>query len=114
MLRGAHQAIALDQLLELSREVFGYDLEDRGLRDVDGFLRLFAFETVRDGEDIVGLRFEDRLLLEIEDVFRTLAPHVEAGGYLVLHAGSGARWRYEFDGARMATVDLDPAPWYGR
>lgn len=114
VLRGERQAEALERLLVLSQDVFGYDLSDRNLADVDGFLRLFAFTTVRDGQDIVALRFEDRLLLEIEDVFATLAPYVEPGSYLVLHAGSGARWRYDFDGQRMTSTDVDHRPWYGR
>lgn len=114
VLRAEQQHAALGRLLELARDEFGYDLSDRGLTDVDGFLRLFAFETVREGDDIVSLRFEDRLLLELEDVFVALGPFVEAGSYVVLHAGSGARWRYVFDGERTANVDEPSAPWYGR
>ncbi len=113
MLRGARQRAALEALLTLAREVFGYDLVDRGLTDVDGFLRLFAIDTVREGEDIVSLRFEDRLLLELEDVFRTLGPYVDAGSYVAFHAGSTARWRYVFDGTSTTNVDQPPAPWYG-
>ena len=114
ILRGEQQAEALERLLELSKERFGYDLADRELADVDSFLRLFAFETVRDGDDIIALTFEDRLLLEIEDVFSTLAAFVEPGSFLQLHAGSGARWRYDFDGSQMTTTDLERRPWYGR
>jgi hypothetical protein len=69
---------------------------------------------VRDGDDIVSLAFEDRLLLELEEVFATLGPYVEAGSYVVFHAGSSARWRYVFDGERVTNVDEAPAPWYGR
>jgi hypothetical protein len=114
VLRASQQPAALERLLELARDEFGYDLSDRGLTDVDGFLRLFAFQTARDGDDIVGLRFEDRLLLEIEDVFAALGPYVEAGSYVRFHAGSGARWRYDFDGERVANVDEPTEPWYGR
>jgi hypothetical protein len=114
VLRTDEQAAALETLLTLARDGFGYDLSDRGLTDVDGFLRLFAIDTVRNGGDIVGLRFEDRLLLELEDVFTALAPFVEAGSYVAFHAGSGARWRYEFDGEHVTNVDQPSAPWYGR
>jgi hypothetical protein len=69
---------------------------------------------VREGDDIVGLTFEDRLLLELEDVFAALAPYVEAGSYVRFHAGSSARWRYEFDGEHVTNVDEPSAPWYGR
>jgi hypothetical protein len=114
VLRAAQQPAALEALLALARDGFGYDLGDRGLRDVDGFLRLVAVETVREGDDIVSLRFEDRLLLELEEVFATLAPFVVAGSEVVFHAGSGARWRYVFDGRGMRNLDEPSAPWYGR
>jgi hypothetical protein len=114
VLRADQQAPALARLLELARDGFGYDLSDRGLTDVDGFLRLFAIDTVRHGDDIVSLSFEDRLLLELEEVFATLAPHVEAGSFVRFHAGSSARWRYDFDGERLTNVDEPSAPWYGR
>jgi hypothetical protein len=114
VLRADQQADALEALLTLARDGFGYDLSDRGLADVDGFLRLFAIDTVRDGDDIVGLHFDDRLLLELEEVFATLGPYVEQGSYVVFHAGSGARWRYAFDGERVTNLDEAPAPWYGR
>jgi hypothetical protein len=114
VLRADQQAPALARLLELARDDFGYDLSDRGLTDVDGFLRLFAIGTVRDGDDIVRLTFEDRLLLELEEVFAALAPYVEAGSYVRFHAGSGARWRYDFDGEHVTNVDEPAAPWYGR
>jgi hypothetical protein len=114
VLRDDRQEAALDALLKLAREAFGYDLADRGLTDVDGFLRLFAIDTVRDGDDIVSLRFEDRLLLELEEVFVTLGPFVEPGSYVLFHAGSGAGWRYVFDGTSTTNADESPAPWYGR
>jgi hypothetical protein len=113
VLRADQQAPALARLLALARDDFGYDLSDRGLTDVDGFLRLFAIDTVREGDDIVGLTFEDRLLLELEEVLAALAPYVEAGSYVRFHAGSSARWRYEFDGERVTNVDEPSAPWYG-
>jgi hypothetical protein len=108
------QAPALERLLELSRDEFGYDLEDRHLTDLDGFLRLFAIGTVRDDDTIVGLTFEDRLLLELDDVFRALGPYVQAGSSVLVHGGSGSMWRYDFDGHRCTTRDAGHAPWYGR
>lgn len=105
---------ALQRMLELSREDFGYDLTDRGLQTLDEFLRLFSIITVREGDRIVALEFEDRLMLETEDVFRELAPSVGAGSFVRMHSGTGQRWRYEFDGEEMTTVDEPDAPWYGR
>lgn len=105
---------ALQRMLELSREDFGYDLTDRGLQTLDEFLRLFSIITVREGDRIVALEFEDRLMLETEDVFRELAPYVGAGSFVRMHSGTGQRWRYEFDGEEMTTVDEPDAPWYGR
>lgn len=109
----ARQEEALRTLLALSRDSFGYDLGARGLTSVDGFLRLFGFQTVRRDGTIVALEFEDRLMLEAEEVFEALAPYVEAGSFVRLHAGTGARWRYEFDGEQMHRVDEPNAPWYG-
>lgn len=107
------QRPALERLLELSREEFGYDLSDRGLTSLDGFLKLFGYDTVRSHGDIVGLEFEDRFLLESENVFRALGPYVEAGSYVLMHSGTGQRWRYTFDGRTTARVDEPDAPWYG-
>lgn len=107
------QRPALERLLAVSRDEFGYDLADRGLEDVDGFLRLFGFRTEREDGSIVGLHFEDRFLLETEDVFHALAPFVEAGSDVLIHSGTGARWRYVFDGERMQRRDEPDAPWYG-
>jgi hypothetical protein len=114
VVRANRQRDALERMLELSRDDLGHDLADRGLADLDGFLRLFGFTTVRDGADIVGLEFEDRLLLETDDIFRALGPYVEPGSYVLMHAGTGARWRYLFDGQAMTTRDEPGAPWYGR
>lgn len=107
------QPAALQRGLDLSRDELGYDLADRDLQDLDGFLKLFGFDTVRDGEDIVALEFDDKYLIESEEVFRALAPYVEAGSYILLHSGTGARWRHTFDGQAMTRVDEPDAPWYG-
>lgn len=99
----------------LSREEFGYDLEDRGLADLDGFFRLFEIRVVRDDDGVIRhLDFAAQLLLEVEDVFRTLGPYVRAGSYVRMHSGTGSRWRYEFDGAVTQRHDEPDAPWYGR
>jgi len=47
-------------------------------------------------------------------VFRSLGAFVEAGSYVVFHAGSNARWRYVFDGESSTNVAEEPTPWYGR
>lgn len=114
MVRAEHQEAALERMLTLSREEFGYDLGDRNLADLDAFLRLFAFSTVREGEDIVSLTFEDRMMLEIDDVFAELGPFVESGSYILMHSGSGARWRYVFEDGETTTRDEPSKPWYGR
>lgn len=109
----ADQQPALQRMLELSREDFGYDLSDRNLQTLDAFLKLFAFDTVRDGNDIVGLEFEDRLMLEIDDVFRELGPWVQSGSQILMHSGTGARWRYMFEDGRTTTREEATKPWYG-
>lgn len=114
VLRAEHHRAALDRLLRLARETFHYDLSDLELGDVDGFLRLLGFTAERDGGDIVGLEFEDKLLPEIEGVFDALAPYLEAGSYVRMHGGTNARWRYDFDGERCHRADEPPAYWDGR
>lgn len=111
----AAERSALAALLTLSREEFGYDLEERGLTDLDGFMRLFEIRVVRDDSGVIRhLEFAARLLLEVDDVFRALGPYVRAGSYLRMHSGTGARWRYEFDGTTTQRHDEPDAPWYGR
>lgn len=111
----AAERSALRSLLVLSREEFGYDLEDRGLADLDGFFRLFEIRVVRDDDGVIRhLDFAAQLLLEVEDVFRALGPYVRAGSYVRMHSGTGSRWRYEFDGAVTQRHDEPDAPWYGR
>ncbi|WP_205745814.1 hypothetical protein [Egibacter rhizosphaerae] len=114
VLREEHHRPALERLLRLARETFHYDLSDLQLRDVDGFLRLLGFATERDGGDIVGLAFEDKLVPEIEDVFDALAPYLEAGSYVRMHGGTNARWRYDFDGNVCHRRDEPPDYWKGR
>lgn len=113
VVRADNQAPALARMLKLSRDEFGYDLAERNLTSLDQFLRLFAFTTIRDGDDIVGLEFEDRLMLEIDDVFRELGPYVESGSHILMHGGTGSRWRYTFEGGRTTTRAEPPKPWYG-
>lgn len=109
------EAAALERLLEVSRDDFGYDLADRELTDLEGFLRLFEVGVERDDEGrIVGLRFDAQLLLETEDVFQALGPYAEAGSYVRVHSGTGARWRYDYDGTSTTRVDEPDEPWDGR
>jgi hypothetical protein len=111
----AAERSALAALLTLSRDEFGYDLDDRGLTDLDGFMRLFEIRVVRDEDGVIRhLAFAAQLLLETDDVFRALGPYVRAGSYVRMHSGTGARWRYEFDGAVTRRHDEPDAPWYGR
>ena len=105
---------ALQRLLAWSEDELGLDLSDRGLVRLDEFLELFSVSTVRDGDTIVALDFDDRLMLETEDVFRVLGPFVAAGSYVRMHAGTGLRWRYDFDGEQMRKSDEPGTPWYGR
>ena len=84
-----------------------------GLQTLDEFFRLFAVHTVREGADIVGLEFEDRYLLELDDVFRALGPYVEPGSWVLFHSGTTDRWRYVFDGGVDRRTE-PPRPWYGR
>ena len=107
------QSAALDRLLRLSAEDFGYDLSDRGLTSLDGFFRLFEIVTVRADGDIVGLRFDGRYLLELDDVFVALGPYVEAGSWVLFHSGTTERWRYLFDGRDVVRRTEPPRPWYG-
>ena len=107
------QQEALGLLLEMSRDEFGYDLADHGVTSLSQFLKLFGYDTVTADGDIVGIEFEDRFLLESEDIFRALGPYVEAGSFVLLHAGTGQRWRYVFDGQGTGRVDEPNAPWYG-
>ena len=85
---------------------FARDLGWEGvLTDVDAGPRLFSVKAVRDGDDnVVSLEFEDRLLLEIDELFSTLASHVESGSYIHWQSGTGAEWRYLFDGQRMVSA----------
>lgn len=106
------QPFALDRLLRLSADELGYDLSDRGIESLDEFLRLFAVHTVRDGGDIIGLQFEDRYLLELDDVLRALGPYVEPGSWVLFHSGTGDRWRYVYDGGVDRRTE-EPRPWYG-
>ena len=105
---------ALLRLLRWADEELGVDLADRGLTSLDEFFAMFSIATRRDGDTIVGLEFEDRLLLETEDVFAALGPFVEPGSYVRMHSGTGQRWRYDFDGAGMRKSDEADTPWYGR
>jgi hypothetical protein len=113
VVRAEQQGPALERLLALSADDLGYDLSDRGLTSLDEFLRLFAVQTVREGDDIVGLTFEDRYLLELDDVFRALGPYVEPGSWVLFHSGTTDRWRYVFDGGVDRRTE-PPKPWYGR
>ena len=113
VVRAEQQDAALDRMLELAADDLGYDLSDRGLQTLDEFFRLFAVHTVREGEDIVGLEFEDRYLLELDDVFRALGPYVEPG------PGCCSTRARRTGGATCSTVGVDrrseePRPWYGR
>ena len=105
---------ALRGLLAWADEELGLDLADRELTSLDEFLAMFSISTVRDGDTVVGLEFEDLLLLETEDVFRELGPFVAEGSFVRMHAGTGQRWRYDFDGQRMHKSDEPGTPWYGR
>ena len=109
-----HEAGALQRLLDWSEDELGLDLSDRGFTGLDEFLALFSVSTLRDGDGIVALEFDDRLLLETEDVFRVLGPFVTAGSYVRMHAGTGQRWRYDYDGEAMRKSDEPGTPWYGR
>ena len=66
-------------------------------------LRLFEITVVEEDEQVVGIEFDGRILYELEDAFRVLAPYVEAGSYLHWRSGTGAEWRYLFDGEQLIT-----------
>ncbi len=66
-------------------------------------LRLFEITVVEEDDRVVGLEFDGRILYELEDAFKVLAPYVEPGSYLHWRSGTGAEWRYLFDGDRMIT-----------
>lgn len=107
------QQPALARLLELARDDLGYDLYDRGLTSLAGFLRLFGYAVVYEGRDIVALQFEGQFFLETDDVFRALAPFVEPGSWVLMHSGTGQRWRYVFDGTGIRQIDEELLPWHG-
>lgn len=88
-------------------------MSDRNLTSLDQFFRLFSVNTVRDGEDIVGLEFEDRYLLELDDAFLALGLFVEPGSWVLFHLGTTERWRYVFDGGVDRRTE-PRKPWYGR
>lgn len=114
VVRADQQAPALERLIRLSAEDLGYDLTDRNLQDLDQFLRLFSVDTVRSDGDIVSLQFEDRYLLELDDVFQALGPYVEPGSWVLFHSGTTDRWRYLFDGRGVVRRTEPGKPWYGR
>jgi hypothetical protein len=113
VVREERQQSALVRLLELARDELGYDLSDRGLTSLAGFLRLFGYDVVYEDGDIVGLQFEGQYFLETDEVFRALVPYVEPGSWVLMHSGTGQRWRYVFDGTGLRQIDEELRPWYG-
>lgn len=91
-----------DALAAISRFVsnLGYPYEVTSLGDA---LRLFEVTVVEEGHRVVGIEFDGRILYELEDAFRTLAPYVTPGSYLHWRSGTGVEWRYLFDGERLIT-----------
>jgi hypothetical protein len=76
-----------------------------GLPDLGVVFRLFNVVAAGAADrSISGLEFEGTLLEELEELFACLAPHVQAGSFLVWEGDRGNRWRYDFDGQQLVTT----------
>lgn len=80
----------------------GYEGDVADLTAAFRLFELAASPSRRGG--IAGLAFQGRLLLELEDLFHTVAPYVSPGCYLHWRSGVGAEWRYLFDGEQLHTA----------
>ena len=81
-------------------------LEDLGwegeLPDLGVVFRLFNVVAAgAPDRSVSGIEFEGTLL---EELFAALAPHVQAGSFLVWDGDQGSRWRYDFDGRELLTT----------
>lgn len=88
----------------------------KGLRDLVAVLEDWRYDAEVDEEtgDIIDLQFTGEKLGDELELFKVIAPFVEAGSYLEISGEDSSVWRWIFDGRtcveKYAEFDFDDKP----
>ena len=94
---------ALTALLGYDRNAVEYELHDIPVQTLAALLVKWSWEAeVKDG-GIRDIRFIGTRLRDDDELFRAIAPHIEAGSYIEMMGGDDESWRWYFDGEDMIT-----------
>lgn len=78
----------------------------KGLRDLYAVLEHWRWEPTLDEEsgDIVDIQFTGEKLGEEIELFKAIAPYVEAGSFIEMLGEDGGMWRWLFDGVTCKEI----------
>lgn len=78
----------------------------KGLRDIFAMLEHWGYEPQLDDDtgDITDVAFQHEKLGDELELFKAIAPFVEAGSFLEMSGEDGGRWRWVFDGKTCKEV----------